>query len=582
MNKIKLSLVRLGIVGLSFLPFIIAPSVYAQSGRTVSVCSSGCNYTHINDAIENALDNDVIYLNTAEFDGMGVISRSNSWQKKLPTGVRNLTIKGKGQDRTIWKSSRYFGGNGNMLHIDNLRDVRITIKDLTFRYNSNDADFVKVYDSNDGIVVNFDKVNIMGSRKNGIVISGRTQSNIKSSYFEGNLNSAISVHNNSTLSVVKSEFKGNYNALATAYDSSRLEFMSNEVYENSEKYKNDNAIDRGGDALINFNGNSTGSVNFNEFSENYNNIIHADGNTDSKYIWIENNEFSENKNFSDIVIRGNKLSSITRNKFSDELNGSSVMTIGGSREVYVMNNIISNSGASGIIVNGSDSRARFFVVGNTIYKSLNGILLQNRSSLLIRNNIISENRQSGIARTNSGANIHSGAIDSNFNLVFASNQNYLNLSKGANDINSDPIFKSTTSFRLNSNSPAVNAGDPNLNIHGTSFNADLNGTRSDIGVYGSLYPYGSGKKVRIEANDDSVQVRMGNIVTINPLDNDKGIGNIIYYLDPTNSVTAKVNADSSVTILANRGFLGEFKLKYKINDAFGSSDYAYITVRVVN
>jgi len=144
------------------------------------------------------------------------------------------------------------------------------------------------------------------------------------------------------------------------------------------------------------------------------------------------------------------------------------------------------------------------IKNNLIYNSKNmGMyFLPNEDTLEIINNIIKGNKNKGISISGMekvkvknniimGNNIGlstSGAITSNYDLYWANQNNTGNqATMGENDIEGDPMFVSDslpyyskTDLRLQKYSPAIDAGDPNI--------LDVDGSRSDIGMYGG--PYG--------------------------------------------------------------------------------------------
>ena len=68
----------------------------------------------------------------------------------------------------------------------------------------------------------------------------------------------------------------------------------------------------------------------------------------------------------------------------------------------------------------------------------------------------------------------------NWNLFWRNGRDYEYSEPSEDDVFGDPLFQAS-SYRISQNSPAVNAGDPSI--------LDLDGTRSDIGVYGGPYAY---------------------------------------------------------------------------------------------
>jgi len=99
-------LISISLVGLTITVYLLLSSESldireeASGARTVTVCSSGCDHTDINQAFASAEDNDVIHLNTSEYTSGGVLSRGSGWDLSLPDSVSTLTIKGNGINQT--------------------------------------------------------------------------------------------------------------------------------------------------------------------------------------------------------------------------------------------------------------------------------------------------------------------------------------------------------------------------------------------------------------------------------------------------------------------------------------------------
>jgi hypothetical protein len=88
------------------------------------------------------------------------------------------------------------------------------------------------------------------------------------------------------------------------------------------------------------------------------------------------------------------------------------------------------------------------------------------------NNIITGNAGFGLTF---GSN-----SSSSYNDVWGNTSNYHNIVPGIGDISSDPLFisRSGRNYRIQSASPARDAGNPSFNFN------DLDGSRNDIGLYG--------------------------------------------------------------------------------------------------
>jgi len=118
------------------------------------------------------------------------------------------------------------------------------------------------------------------------------------------------------------------------------------------------------------------------------------------------------------------------------------------------------------------------LVNNVIYGNFGdrGVLCNGKN--IIKNNIVSSlNRGVGIVGL-----IGTPPSIIKYNNSFNNKNNYLNLSQDSTNISVDPMFVNPDSldFRLQMFSPMIDAGDPEIK--------DLDGTRSDIGLFGG--PYG--------------------------------------------------------------------------------------------
>gem|GEM_PF-1880934 len=134
----------------------------------------------------------------------------------------------------------------------------------------------------------------------------------------------------------------------------------------------------------------------------------------------------------------------------------------------ITNNIIRDQPHNGI----HSSNSLLTIFNNVLSgNGHNGILLINQSSAFLRNNIIVHNGQFGVGSDGT----HSAIIDYN---DFWNNTLGGSGSGGTHDLNLDPQFISSSDFRLQPASPAINAGDPNSNYN------DADGSRNDMGAFG--------------------------------------------------------------------------------------------------
>ncbi len=214
----------------------------AAGGRTVTVCSSGCDFTDINQAFSSAQDNDTILLDTSEYDGGGVLSRGSGWDLKLPDSVSTLTIKGNGKDQTTWKLSSS-SPMGHILHIEYLSSVTINIQDLTFDQNSKSNSMIHIYgtdtdgnsddNANSDCMFNFENINVLNSKAAGIYISGDNGATVKNSYFSANEWPGVSIHGYSEIEIYNSVFVEHIHSGIDAKGDSSLIVVNNIIQNNN-------------------------------------------------------------------------------------------------------------------------------------------------------------------------------------------------------------------------------------------------------------------------------------------------------------------------------------------------------------
>lgn len=559
-------------------PFVL--QTLASDGRVVTVCSSGCNYTHPNDAIANAQNNDTIFINQAVFDGSAVVSGSPDWQLRLPSSVKNLTIRGRGQNSTQWQLSFFPGGNGNMLHIQALNGVNLNIRDLTFRFNSNtNAPFVNIYPDNVNTWVNFSNVSVMGSNNIGIVYQGtNTKGTIQNSYFEGNRLAALNVRNISNINILNSKFNSNYAEAILANDSSR--FMANDC-EFTNNGKEITTSGRTVNSAVTLIDSSTASIIFSDFNSNNTGSISISGSANSdRFVWIENNLIINTLRFDAVRIQGNKTVQIARNQITSPSNHVTGLRLNSTGTVYALNNIIDHNTSSGIAVGGTTS-TRNYIYNNVIANnSEDGVIYTQSGTTTFRNNIVYDNDRYGIQVVTQGNDRFTGKITSGTNIVYGNGTNYMNYHANQNDINQNPLFRNN-SYTLQSNSPGINAGDQNVMLNGTSWSTNLNGTRIDIGAYGGPFPFAWEPDLKLKINNISTSVVSGQQVNIPVLSNAKGVGMKIVDVQTPPAGGAAVN-DSRTGIIYQSlsNFTGTVRFNYYVEDTFGNLATATITVQV--
>ena len=154
------------------------------------------------------------------------------------------------------------------------------------------------------------------------------------------------------------------------------------------------------------------------------------------------------------------------------------MEITANKKVEINNNLIYGfrNGINSYSINGVTDTT--YIYNNVICKATTGIETGNLPKhYIIKNNIFASNR--------TGVYNYENAGEADYNLFY--NNTYLqyqNLPYGQHDITADPMFVNDTTvtptsnydFRLQKYSPAINAGDPDI--------FDIDGSRSDIGMYG--------------------------------------------------------------------------------------------------
>ncbi len=160
------------------------------------------------------------------------------------------------------------------------------------------------------------------------------------------------------------------------------------------------------------------------------------------------------------------------------------INISTNNKAVITNNLISGFRNSiNALATGDGSTDTSFVINNTMIAPAHcGIATGNNGKyFVIKNNIV--------VRSNRGVYSYGSPGYSDNNLYFdLSKAMYYSMTAGMNDRIADPMFVNDTvplvgnlyDYRLQKYSPGIDAGDPNI--------LDVDGTRSDIGVYGG--PYG--------------------------------------------------------------------------------------------
>ncbi len=165
---------------------------------------------------------------------------------------------------------------------------------------------------------------------------------------------------------------------------------------------------------------------------------------------------------------------------------------GGTINAKVVNNLVTgqngNTGApAAISVNGSQGTLNFSLINNTLSDNRTGILISGRRDLgaamygTVANNVVANSSQNGVSLETD----FEPTVTNSYNLFFNNTNNWF--TAGPSTLFSDPQFVGGGNFRLQSTSPAINAGD-NSRVP-TGIVTDLDGTPRigggtvDMGAY---------------------------------------------------------------------------------------------------
>ena len=158
--------------------------------------------------------------------------------------------------------------------------------------------------------------------------------------------------------------------------------------------------------------------------------------------------------------------------------------LGAIKRIHLFNNVI---GRFLVNINFGDIIDTAFIYNNlSLYKGSRGLsgdgsIYTENDLTVIKNNIFKENDDSAVRGFPPYVNL-------DYNLFWENQNDLYGLSYGDSDIVADPMFVKDTiptsngnyDFHLQKYSPAIDKGDPNI--------LDLDGSRSDIGMYGG--PFG--------------------------------------------------------------------------------------------
>jgi hypothetical protein len=440
----------------------------AASARTVKVCSSGCDFSDINSAFVNSYNNDTIFIDMASYDGMGVLTSS------LPSTVKNLTIKGRGIDQTVWKLSNN-PGNGHQLHIESISGVTVTIKDMTFNENDFANSSIHIYGNTTNCTFNFESVKVVNSKAAGIYYEGDSIGTVNNSYFANNEWPGVSIHENASVTIKNSKFENHQHQGVDVRDSVSVTVDSCEFIGNN-KSKTHGDLEYSG--VITLSNSSISIITNNSFEENELDIITIYDN--SNFILKENNMIGMGNNgYGSIAIFDNAIGKIEANSINTRNNVSfSSIELKNNSSVEITNNIILPL-TTGINIRNT-SKAEIInnsIIGTQAPENVfsSGIEVEDNSQIKAVNNII-VNFMGG-----NGIYVNANHVDDytiKYNDIWNNKNNYVGLEPGEGDISIDPKFVSSTDFHLQPTSPAINAGDPD-----TAYN-DPDDSRNDMGAYG--------------------------------------------------------------------------------------------------
>jgi parallel beta-helix repeat protein len=172
-----------------------------------------------------------------------------------------------------------------------------------------------------------------------------------------------------------------------------------------------------------------------------------------------------------IVLKSSSDNSTIQNCIIHDNSGDGIR-VQDSAYVLVFNNLVYNSGGNGIGIAGNTSGSKnSTVVNNTVYGSSGyGIAIGTTTTAspaaFVRNNILQNNSASGNIKVTSQPTARSEVnYQGDYNLVYAPDK-YIGPQgiSGAHDIHVDARFVNASGgdFHVTANSPAIDAGDPNL------------------------------------------------------------------------------------------------------------------------
>jgi hypothetical protein len=219
----------------------------------------------------------------------------------------------------------------------------------------------------------------------------------------------------------------------------------------------------------------TGEISNNYFYNTTKTIQVSDAPSSGEYIKIKNNTIVNSRSWGISCLYGNIYNNWIFLRYGYGIGGNNLF----SSDLKIYNNFVTR------YINDPDwngiNAVRGFVINNVVIGMANGI--SPKSGTEVKNNIVANCSNTAIDFYNSSA---AQGNDINYNLFYNNKKISSNLSWFNPDTTiyytADPMFENPDSnnFLLQMFSPLINAGDPNI--------LDVDGSRSDVGLYGG--PYG--------------------------------------------------------------------------------------------
>ncbi|MEJ5261431.1 MAG: right-handed parallel beta-helix repeat-containing protein, partial [Ignavibacterium sp.] len=195
-----------------------------------------------------------------------------------------------------------------------------------------------------------------------------------------------------------------------------------------------------------------------------------------------------------------------------ETNGTGISSVLGPRSLIIINNIITVAEVGwGIIIGNSTDTARVFnnlIMAKNSHSNLGGIGISNQPRFISNNLILGNYESEGTGIAVNGTNLNlveilnnliiggeygiysdnnpSGTLPAFYNNIWKTGTKSVGFTLDSTNLSVDPMLvnddptQGELDFHLQMFSPLIDAGDPNI--------TDLDGTRSDIGLYGG--PFG--------------------------------------------------------------------------------------------